>query len=107
MMASNLVSRFLPSSMAPSIYEDLRGHNGSPEPDDVESRAGMAVDEENLAPGFHDYELEQADVFDGNESQITTESTAFLTQPGRPRTRPRKEGWVPRDKSKSKWLSRS
>ncbi|KAI9796271.1 MAG: autophagy protein atg9 [Candelina submexicana] len=75
-MASNLLSRLLPPTSSPSIYETLREHDGS-DTSDIEERAGMALDEENLGEGFHDYELEHA-LEEGAESHITTESTAFL-----------------------------
>jgi autophagy-related protein 9 len=76
MMASNLFSRILPSNHPTrSIYEDLRAHDEASE-SDIEEQAGMALDEENL--GFHDEELAHADVFNGEDSRITTESTVFL-----------------------------
>ena len=46
---------------------------------DIEERAAMALDEENLQESLHDYDPDDA----GN-SQLTTQSTAFLGQ-GRPR----------------------
>jgi autophagy-related protein 9 len=76
MMTSNLLSRLLPSNPSTrSIYEDLRAHDEASE-SDIEEQAGMALDEENL--GFRDDELENADAFNGEDSRITTESTAFL-----------------------------
>ncbi|OBT83748.1 hypothetical protein VE02_07185 [Pseudogymnoascus sp. 03VT05] len=94
--------------MAPSIYEDLRaGDHGMSDPGDIEERAAMAIDEENLSTRYQDYELHE-DLFDGHESRMTTESTAFLAQqvkkkphksPGRDR---RSKGGT-----KAKWLSRS
>lgn len=75
MMTSNLISRLLPSNpQGRSIYEEIRAHDEASE-SDVEERAGMALDEENL--GFHDDELgNPAEVFDG-ESVLA--STAFLS----------------------------
>jgi autophagy-related protein 9 len=107
-MASHILSRFLPSSnMAPSIYEDLRAGQGISDPEDIEERAAMAIDEENLATRYQDYELHE-ELFDGHESRLTTESTAFLPQQGKKmahkslsRDRKSKGG------SKAKWLSRS
>ncbi|KAF4637927.1 hypothetical protein G7Y89_g142 [Cudoniella acicularis] len=77
MMAStNLFSRILPSNGgARSIYDDLRAHDESSD-SDLEERAGLALDEENLR--FRDEELGNAEVFNGEDSQMTTESTAFL-----------------------------
>jgi autophagy-related protein 9 len=109
-MASNILSRFLPSNAtSPSIYEDLRVHDEGSEPSDVEERAGMAMDEANLGASFHDYDLDPADMFDGNESQVTTESTAFLPQ-NRRGGRPRQKETVSNrqiTKKNSNWLSRS
>ncbi len=44
----------------PSIYETLRQHDEESDRSDIEERAGMAIDEENLGTGFHDYELDDA-----------------------------------------------
>jgi autophagy-related protein 9 len=77
MMTSNLLSRLLPSNpTGRSIYDDLRAHDEASE-SDLEEQAGLAIDEENL--GFHDDELGNADAFNGEDSRITTGSTAFLT----------------------------
>jgi autophagy-related protein 9 len=109
-MAPGLLSRFLPTNnMAPSIYEDLRGRDGMSDQEDVEERAAMAVDEENLGGHYQDYDLDQADLFDGTDSQITTESTAFLTQQQarRPSNKSTSRGRKTKESPKSKWLSRS
>jgi autophagy-related protein 9 len=77
MMNSNILSRLLPSNPPTrSIYDDLRAHDEASE-SDLEEQAGMALDEENL--GFRDDDLGNADVF-GEDSRVTTESTAFLGQ---------------------------
>ena len=112
MMASNLLSRLLPanSNMAPSIYEDLRAHDELSEPFDVEERAGMALDEENLGGVFHDYDLDQADVFGGEGSQVTTESTAFLPQQQQARQsrrQKRNEHKNNEGNTRSKWIAQS
>ena len=97
MMTSNLLSRLLPSNgPARSIYEDLRAHDEASE-SDIEDRAGMALDEENL--GFHDDELGNADVFNGEDSRITTESTAFLP--------PRNGNHRNTQNTRTKWLAQS
>lgn len=58
-MASNMLSRFLPPGVGePSIYETLRQHDDSFDHSDLEERAGMTLDEENLEHGFRDYELD-------------------------------------------------
>ncbi|KAG9240398.1 autophagy-related protein-like protein 9 [Calycina marina] len=98
MMASNLLSRLLPSSIpARSIYDDLREHDEAPE-SDLEEQAGLAIDEENLR--FRDDELGNEEVFDVEASIMTTESTAFLPQHGTLR------GQKPM-KPISKWIAQS
>ena len=60
-MAPALLSRFsLHAAGEPSIYETFRQRDESSDQSDLEERAGMAVDEENLGSGFHDYELDEA-----------------------------------------------
>lgn len=110
MMTSNILSKLLPSNnMAPSIYEDLRAHDEASEPSDLEERAGLVLDEENLDDAFHDYDLDRADVFDGEESRVTTESTAFLPQHHGRRhpIQTRNEGRNTKDNSKSNWMAQS
>ncbi|KAI9874275.1 MAG: autophagy protein atg9 [Pleopsidium flavum] len=106
-MAANLISLLLPPKTgSPSVYETLREHDQSSDISDIEERAGMILDEENLGQGFQDYDLDQA-LADAAESQVTTESRAFLGRgpfkqeghgqprsesneaPGRSMTRPR------------------
>ena len=56
-----MLSRFLPPAAGePSIYETLRQQDESSDQSDLEERAGMALDEDNLRAGFHDYELDDA-----------------------------------------------
>lgn len=100
MMASNLFSRILTSNpQIRSIYEDLRAHDEASD-SDLEEQAGMALDEENL--GFHDEELGHADVFNGEDSRLTTESTAFL---GRQRGRAVPSG--DKGKKRDRWFTQS
>ena len=100
-MTSNLLSRLLPTNApARSIYEDLREHDEGSE-SDIEEQAGMALDEENL--GFRDDELGNADVFNGEDSRITTESTTFLPQHGATGDRKGRNS----KKTKSKWIAQS
>jgi autophagy-related protein 9 len=102
MMASNILSRLLPTNPAGrSIYDDLRAHDeGSGS--DIEEQAGMAIDEENL--GFRDDELGDADVFTGDASHITTESTAGQQPESRPLTGP---SGNKTQNTRSKWLAQS
>lgn len=77
MMASNLLSKFLPSNTVPSIYEDMRAEEVG-DPWDVERGGGTSIDEENLGEPLDDYLDNHHEVF-GNDSHITaSESTAFL-----------------------------
>ncbi|KAL8907856.1 MAG: hypothetical protein Q9207_001180 [Kuettlingeria erythrocarpa] len=58
-MASSVFSRFLPPDTgSPSIYETLRQQDEASDQSDIEERAGMALDEENLAGNYKDYELD-------------------------------------------------
>lgn len=58
-MASAIFSRLLPPGNGePSIYETLRENEDNSDQSDIEERAGMALDEENLGEGFQDYELD-------------------------------------------------
>jgi autophagy-related protein 9 len=106
MMTSNLLSRLLPSNpTGRSIYDDLRAHDEAFE-SDLEEQAGLAIDEENLR--FHDDELGNAEAFNGEESRITTGSTAFLT--GQQQNRTQGAGERSRGKPqgrRSKWIAQS
>ena len=53
------------------MYETLRQHDEGSDHSDLEDRAGMALDEENLGTGFHDYELDDA-LADAAASQAAT-----------------------------------
>lgn len=60
-MASNILSKLLPPVIgSPSVYETLRQYDQSSDQSDLEERAGMALDEENLGAGFQDFELGDA-----------------------------------------------
>ncbi len=76
-MASNLISRLLPASnSSPSIYETLRQHDESSDNSDIEQRAAMAVDEENLGNHFHDFDPEDAQL---HTSEVTARSNSNKT----------------------------
>ena len=85
MMASNILSKLLPAGTeAPSDYESTR-HDLTSDTDDSHDHDhdhdhDMALDEENLDERFQDQDLE-AMLADAVESQVTTESTAFLPPP--------------------------
>jgi autophagy-related protein 9 len=106
MMASNLLSRLLPTNPpGRSIYEHLRAHDGADSDADIEEQAGLALDEENL--GYHDDDLGNPDAFNGEYSRITTASTAFLT--GRRNDRTQKAGGRAsrRNKPERGWFAQS
>lgn len=71
-MASNILSRLLPPG-SPSIYETMREFDEASDTTDIEERAGLAIDEENL--GSHNFQLdpEAADVM---EDRIGIEHTS-------------------------------
>jgi autophagy-related protein 9 len=72
MMASNLVSRILPrGNGSQSIYETLRQHDESSDESDIEQRAGITLDEENLGKPYTDFDPEDVRL---NASQVTTRS---------------------------------
>lgn len=79
MIASNLLSRLLPPTGSPSVYEAIRQNDAESDASDVEERAGMALDEENLRERFDHDGLEEA-LANATDSQMTTHSTAFLGQ---------------------------
>jgi autophagy-related protein 9 len=85
-MTSNLLSKFLPSNPGQSIYEELRAHE-DPSQSDIEERAGLDLDEENLR--YSDNHFDNAEVFNGEDSRLTTASTPFVN---RDRTRSQGRG---------------
>ena len=108
MMTSNLISRILPPGTGPaSVYETLRQDDRSSEASDVEERAGMELDEENLGQGFEDYELDPAEVEGLEESPpIKGQDAALLGNPTKPRP---SSGWNHRRAtgeapSRHKWM---
>lgn len=77
MMASNYLSRFLPSNIAPSIYEEMQAEDNM-DPWDVEGHYGNSIDEANLEAPLDEYMDHPPEAF-GNDSHITAnESMAFL-----------------------------
>ncbi len=99
MMASNILSRFLPPALGtPSVYETLRQQDESSDQSDVEERAGMAIDEENLGGRFQDHEQEEG-LFDAVASQAT--EATFRTSVGNPRDTSRRAGQMSKRLQKS------
>ncbi|KAI9823521.1 MAG: autophagy protein atg9 [Phylliscum demangeonii] len=95
-MASNLLSRILPPGAGmPSVYETLQQEDESSEGTDVEERAGLALDEENLAAPFEDLELDQADVDRLSDSHVIKNDGA---------TPRRREPKTARGHSRPRWM---
>ncbi|KAJ5777950.1 Autophagy-related protein 9 [Penicillium odoratum] len=77
MMSSNILSRFLPPTDSPSVYEAIREHDAESDSSDVEERAGMApMDPEH----FSDGELADA-LADARDSQLSSPTAALLSRP--------------------------
>ncbi|KAL4934032.1 autophagy protein ATG9 [Aspergillus undulatus] len=107
MMASNVLSRFLPPNGSPSVYETLRQHDNDSDVSDVEERAGLTYeDDANLGDRFTDRELEEA-MADAAREESPSPSDNFLTpqrlqrgpQAGPSGTQPRR-----RKSSNPRWM---
>lgn len=77
-MSSNILSRFLPPTGSPSVYETIRQHDAASDSSDLEERAGM-VQGEAQQEHFTDRELEEA-LADAEASEMTSPSAALLGQ---------------------------
>lgn len=76
MMKSNILSRFLPPTGSPSVYETIRQHDADSDTSDLEERAGMDL-EGHQSKDFSDRELEGA-MADGKTSGSTSPDPEFL-----------------------------
>lgn len=93
-MASKILSRLLPPTFgAPSIYETMREHDQFSEYD-IEERAGMAPNEENLGVAFHDSEGDEA-LTDINASRVHTSKLLNPNEKSRSTPRRPKRGRPP------------
>lgn len=100
-MAPNLFSRLVPAAENRSFYEQLRDDDH----EDVEHRAGLALDEENLTHQFHEDDLDNAQGLAIDDSRISSGSAAPRAAP-RARLPPAgapKKGRRP--DAASKWLA--
>ncbi|KAI2627512.1 APG9-domain-containing protein [Hypoxylon sp. NC1633] len=95
-MPPNLFSRLVPSGGNPSSY----GRLGDDQDDDVGSKAGLALDEENLAHHFREDDLDQANDLDLDESRVSTPRSPVATPSGN-RRGPTRAG---RQDTRSRWL---
>jgi autophagy-related protein 9 len=109
-MASILLSRLLPpNTSSPSVYETLREHDQLSDTSDIEERAGMTLDEENLGQAFPGHGLNRA-LEDAAQSQATTESAMLMhhgpsRQQSHGRSGPHRA--ASRSKTRPKWMQYS
>jgi autophagy-related protein 9 len=103
-MSSNILSRFLPPTGSPSVYETIRQHDAVSETSDVEERAGLAL--EDPQEQFSDRELEDA-LADAQDSEIVSPDTALLeARPGKaPEERASPSGTRRRKASRPRWAA--
>ncbi|KAL4968045.1 autophagy protein ATG9 [Aspergillus stella-maris] len=79
MMASNVLSRFLPPNGSPSVYETIRQHDDGSDASDIEERAGLTYEDDvNLGGRFTDRELEEA-MADATREDSPSPNDAFLS----------------------------
>ncbi|KAI1338078.1 autophagy protein Apg9 [Xylariaceae sp. FL0016] len=85
-MPPRLFSRLVPNSNDRSYYDQLPHDQ-----EDIESRAGLDLDEENLAHDFHEDDIEHATGLDLGlaDSRNSTRSPSAATRQSRPRSAPR------------------
>ncbi|KAL4811117.1 autophagy protein Apg9-domain-containing protein [Aspergillus unguis] len=106
MMASNVLSRFLPPN-GPSVYETIRQHDEDTDPSDVEERAGMTLEDDvNLGDRFTDRELEEA-MADATREGLSSPSDTFMTPQSRqrgPQTGSASSGSRRRNPSDPRWM---
>src|SRR3954471_6286546 len=104
MMSSNILSRFLPPTGSPSVYETLRQQDADSESSDIEERAGLVM--EDPQEHYSDGELEEA-LADARDSEITSPSA--LIRPGRSRKAPKERASPPatrrRKPSRPRWMA--
>ncbi|BCS24289.1 autophagy protein ATG9 [Aspergillus puulaauensis] len=104
MMASNVLSRFLPPNGAPSVYETIRQHDDDSDASDVEERAGLTFgDDVNLEARFSDRELEDA-MADAAREESPSPSDTFLTPQRGHQTDASRSGPRRRKHSNPRWM---
>ncbi|KAL4892631.1 autophagy-related protein 9 [Aspergillus ambiguus] len=107
MMASNVLSRFLPPNGSPSVYETIRQHDADSDASDVEERAGLAF-EDDQREQFSDRELEEA-LADAGRDDLSSpsEGKPFLRSPNQRKTtddRQQKSTSRHRKSSRPRWM---
>lgn len=78
-MASNILSRFLPSASDEPFETDTLNDQTHRRKPSLDEHGEMDIDEENLDARFEAQDLENL-LADASSSHMTTESTAFLTR---------------------------
>jgi autophagy-related protein 9 len=94
-MAGNLFARLVPGKDDRPLYEQLDDDQDV----DIENRAGLALDEENLAHHFHDDDIHSTTGLAIDDSRVSVGSVAASVRQAR-RSAPRR----PRHDPGSRWL---
>jgi autophagy-related protein 9 len=95
-MDGNLFSRFVPGKDDGAFYEQLQDDHDI----DIENRAGLALDDENLAHQFHDDDLQTAAGFGIDDSRMSVGSAINPSRNGR-----RGQARRGRQESGTRWLA--
>ncbi|KAK6069191.1 autophagy protein Apg9 [Seiridium cupressi] len=95
-MAGNLFSHFVPGKDDGPFYEQLQDDQDI----DIENRAGLALDEENLAHQFHDDDLRNAAGLGIDDSRVSVGSAINPQRNGR-----RGQGRRGRQEPGTRWLA--
>jgi autophagy-related protein 9 len=95
-MAGNLLSRFVSGKDDEPFYEQLQDDRDV----DIENRAGLALDDENLAHQFHDDDFHNAAGLSIDDSRVSVGSTVNPQRDGR-RAHPQQG----RQEPGSRWLA--
>ena len=106
-MTSNFLSRLLPAqSGSPSIYETLRQHDED-DASDIEERAGLALDEENLGQYYQHFDLDDAQTT-AADSRLTVDDRQRSPHPAELHTRrPSRRNRSAQRTSRPRWMQNS
>ena len=91
MMSSNILSRFLPPTDSPSVYEAIRQNDADSETSDAEERANL-IPGNRIQEGFSDRELDDAADTGADEFSNYHEGPT-----GRRRRKPSRARWMTRE----------
>lgn len=98
-----MLSRFLPPTDSPSVYETLRQHDAASDSSDIEERAGMALEGEGQ---FSDRELEDA-LADARDSELSSPTAGLLSHPPQPSGQGSPSVSRRRKQSKPRWMAQA